>query len=91
MKRLDQGNHAFVSLTTVLITGPDDHATAPFLAVNRNFITAAQAVESEAESETFSSTEAEIKRWLKAAGLTAGVVEELPGDPLTVKIWTATA
>ncbi len=35
--------------------------------------------------------EAEIKRWLKAAGLTAGVVEELPGDPLTVKIWTAAA
>ena len=34
---------------------------------------------------------AEIKRWLKAAGLTAGAVEDLPGDPLTVKIWTATA
>ena len=61
MKRLDQDNHAFVSLTTVLITGPEDHATTPFLAVNRNFITAAQVAESEAETE-FSSTEAEIER-----------------------------
>jgi len=49
MKRLDQGTHPFVSLTTVLVTGPDDHETAAFLAVNRDHITAAQVVQPDEE------------------------------------------
>ena len=61
MKRLDQDNHAFVSLTTVLITGTDEHQTAPFLALNRNFITAAQVCEPEEELAELSSTEAEVQ------------------------------
>ncbi|MCZ6605090.1 MAG: metalloregulator ArsR/SmtB family transcription factor [Alphaproteobacteria bacterium] len=31
---------------------------------------------------------AEIRRWMKEAGLTPAAAEELPGDPLTVMIWT---
>lgn len=45
MKRLDQDNHPFVSLTSVLVSGPDGEFTAPFLAVNRSHIIAAQEVE----------------------------------------------
>ncbi len=40
MKRLENGEHPFISLTTVLVTGPDGEVTAPFLAVNRAHITA---------------------------------------------------
>jgi len=42
MKRLDQSNHAFVSLTSALVSGPDGEFTTPFIAVNRNHIIAAQ-------------------------------------------------
>jgi hypothetical protein len=58
MKRLDQDSHPFVSLTTVLVTGPDGHATAPFLAVNRNHITAAQVNEPGEEPAAVHSAEA---------------------------------
>lgn len=33
--------------------------------------------------------DAEVARWRLAAGLQPGAVETLPGDPVTVKIWTA--
>jgi ArsR family transcriptional regulator len=33
--------------------------------------------------------DAEVARWRLAAGLEPGLVEALPGDPVTVKIWTA--
>lgn len=33
--------------------------------------------------------DAEVARWRLAAGLEPGAVEALPGDPVTVKIWTA--
>jgi ArsR family transcriptional regulator len=33
--------------------------------------------------------DAEVGRWRLAAGLEPGPVEALPGDPVTVKIWTA--
>jgi hypothetical protein len=51
IKRLDQGNHPFVSLTSVLVSGPDGEFTAPFLAVNRNHIIAAQEAQQPADSE----------------------------------------
>jgi len=51
MKRLDQDNHPFVSLTSVLVSGPDGEFTAPFLAVNRSHIIAAQEVEHPVEQE----------------------------------------
>lgn len=52
MKRLDQDNHPFVSLTSVLVSGPDGEFTAPFLAVNRSHIIAAQEVEHPVKEET---------------------------------------
>lgn len=52
MKRLDQDNHPFVSLTSVLVAGPDGEFTVPFLAVNRSHIIAAQEVEHPVEQET---------------------------------------
>jgi hypothetical protein len=60
MKRLDQNNHAFVSLTSALITGPDTQSTAPFLAVNRNHIIAAQEV-GQVESASVKSTGVEVE------------------------------
>lgn len=59
MKRLDQGNHPFISLTDVLIVGEDEQRTAPFVAVNRNFITAAQEIEPEETTAVASSACAE--------------------------------
>ena len=47
MKRLEHGEHPFISLTTVLLTGPDGQSTAPFLAVNRAHISAVQQVDLE--------------------------------------------
>ena len=61
MKRLDQDNHIFLSLTTVLITGPDNHATLPFLAVNRDFITTAQVVEPDEELDALPSTNVDLQ------------------------------
>jgi len=51
MKRLDQDNHPFVSLTSVLVSGPDGEFTTAFLAVNRSHIIAAQEVEHPVEEE----------------------------------------
>ena len=45
MKRLEHGEHPFISLTTVLVTSPDGQSTAPFLAVNRTHILAVQEVD----------------------------------------------
>ena len=45
MKRLEHGEHPFISLTTVLVTGPDGQSTAPFVAVNREHISAVQEVD----------------------------------------------
>ena len=50
IKRLDQDSHPFVSLTSVLVSGPDERVTTPFLAVNRNHITSAQVIGPEEES-----------------------------------------
>ena len=47
MKRLEHGEHPFIALTTVLLTGPDGQATAPVLFVNRTHISAFQEVDLE--------------------------------------------
>ena len=52
MKRLEQDNHRFLSVTTVLLTGPGEPATMSFLAVNRNFITTAQVAEPNATADS---------------------------------------
>jgi len=44
MRRLDQSNHPFISLTWAAVKGPDTKLTAPFLAVNRAHILAAQEI-----------------------------------------------
>ena len=51
MKRLEHGDHPFISLTTVLVTSPDGQSTAPFLAVNRAHISAVQEVDLEQGGE----------------------------------------
>ncbi len=51
MKRLEHGEHPFISLTTVLVTGPEGQSTAPFLAVNRAHISAVQEVDLEEGEE----------------------------------------
>ncbi len=51
MKRLEHGEHPFIALTTVLLTGPDGQSTAPFLAVNRTQISAVQEVDLEEGEE----------------------------------------
>ena len=61
MKRLDQDTHAFISLTTVLVTGPDTEVMTPFLAVNRDFVTAAQVVDPDENVAAVASVDAEIK------------------------------
>lgn len=43
LKRLEQDGHDFVSLTSVLLCGLHAEQTLPFLAVNRCFVTTAQA------------------------------------------------
>jgi hypothetical protein len=58
MKRLDQDTHAFVPLTTVLVSGPAEYVTAPFLAVNRRAISAAQALEPERLDDVAARAEA---------------------------------
>lgn len=45
MKRLEHGKHPFISLTTVLVTGPEGQSTAQFLAVNRAHISAVQEID----------------------------------------------
>jgi hypothetical protein len=45
MKRLDQSSHPFIALTSALVVGPDVEFTAPFLAVNRNQVVAAQELQ----------------------------------------------
>ena len=60
MKRLDQDNHPFVSLTSVLVSGPEGEFTAPFLAVNRSHIIAAQEVEHPVEEESAELATAEV-------------------------------
>jgi hypothetical protein len=45
IKRLEQGTHLFLSMTSVLVSGPDGEFTAAFLAVNRNHVIAAQEVQ----------------------------------------------
>ncbi len=42
MKRLEQNKHPFISLTSVLVTGPGTDFSVPFLAVNRERVVAAQ-------------------------------------------------
>ncbi len=49
MRRLDQSNHPFISLTWAAVKGPDTKLTAPFLAVNRAHILAAQEITPEAD------------------------------------------
>ena len=44
LKRLNQNSHAFVSLTSVSVIGPDAQFATPFLAVNRRHILAAQEI-----------------------------------------------
>jgi len=61
MKRLDHGEHPFVSLTSVFLTGPDTQSTHPFLAVNRQFITTAQAVEAHEMPAAASLAESEFE------------------------------
>jgi len=62
MKRLDQDTHGFISLTTVLVTGPDSEEMTPFLAVNRSQITAAQVVDADADASVSTSSVSEIER-----------------------------
>ncbi len=48
-----------------------------------------EALRSEEAHQRMGFSDLEIRRWLKAAGLVLGPTDELPGDPLTVVIWTA--
>ena len=52
MKRLEHGEHPFLSLTTVLVTGPGGESTAAFLAVNRAHISVCQEVDLEEGGES---------------------------------------
>ena len=56
MTRIDQDEHAFLPLTTVLVSGAGEATTAPFLAVNSNFIEAAQVSLPDEDQETLSSS-----------------------------------
>ena len=63
MKRLENGEHPFISLTTVLVTGPDEEVTVPFLAVNRAHITAVLELglaEEDDDAATVSVTATEV-------------------------------
>ncbi len=51
MKRLDHSDHPFVSLTTVLLTGPEGETMVPFLAVNLEHIGAVQEAAVSASSD----------------------------------------
>lgn len=62
IKRLDQDTHLFVSLTSVLVTGPDETVTTPFVAVNRNHVTTAQVTEPGEEPVAVASAGAEAER-----------------------------
>ena len=62
MKRLDQGEHPFVSLTSVLVTSNDGEGTTPFLAVNRNRVTAAQGVDHDQEAAALCSADSRVER-----------------------------
>jgi len=44
MLRLNQDTHDFISLTSVSVLGPDAHFAAPFMAIQRHQIMAAQEV-----------------------------------------------
>ncbi len=61
MQQLDQGEHAFMPLTKVSVSGAGESSTVPFLAINRNFIAAAQVSNTEEDAERLSSEEAEIQ------------------------------
>jgi hypothetical protein len=45
MSRLNQGDHAFVAVTSVSVIGPDEQFATPFLAVNRAHVLAARMIE----------------------------------------------
>ena len=51
LKRLNQGQHDFVALTSVSVTGPDSQFATPFLAVNRLHVLAAQALSHDVDTE----------------------------------------
>jgi hypothetical protein len=61
MRRFDQDNHAFISLTTVLVVGPEGDRATPFLAVNRDFITAAQVVGPEPEPDALPPSNIDVQ------------------------------
>ncbi len=44
MTRLNQGEHAFVALTSASVIGPGEELATPFLAVNRGHILAARPI-----------------------------------------------
>jgi ArsR family transcriptional regulator len=48
-----------------------------------------EALRSEHRHRWLGFDDAEVARWRLAAGLEPGPAEALPGDPVTVKIWTA--
>jgi hypothetical protein len=62
IKRIDQDTHLFVSLTSVLVSGPGERVTTPFLAVNRNHISSAQVIGPEEEPVAVSTAGAEAER-----------------------------
>jgi len=62
MKRFDQDTHSFISLTTALVTGPGTEEMTPFLAVNRDYVTAAQVVDLEEGAAVTSSVDTQIER-----------------------------
>lgn len=49
-----------------------------------------ESLRSEQAHQRMGFANREMRRWLAEAGLTAGHARTLPGDPLTVAIWTAT-
>jgi hypothetical protein len=51
MKRLNQGGHPFLPLTSVTVIGTDTQFESPFLAVNRQHIVAAQATLADGRSD----------------------------------------
>jgi hypothetical protein len=50
MMHLDRDDHPFVSLTTVLLSGPDEEVTTPFLAINREHIALAEETDTDHRS-----------------------------------------
>jgi len=50
--RLDQHSHAFIALTSASVLGPQTEIAAPFLAVNRELILAAEEIVHEDQEES---------------------------------------